>query len=102
MQLFGVLSILAITVGMAGCQSAPVTGRKQFMLVPESRAIEVSARAYEQVLAPIQNEGKLNRNPGMTARVDRITARLVAQASKYRPETGSWGWRLPTRARPGV
>jgi len=76
-----------IAVGLAGRQSAPVAGRKQFMLVPDSRAIEVSARAYDQVLAPIQNEGKLNRNPAMKARVDRITARLVAQAIKYRPET---------------
>jgi hypothetical protein len=29
--------MLAITVVVAGCQTAPVTGRKQFMLVPESR-----------------------------------------------------------------
>ncbi len=94
MQLFGVLSILAITVVIAGCQTAPVTGRKQFVLVPESRAIEVSARAYEQVLAPIQSEGRLNRNPAMKARVDRITARLVAQAIKYRPETASWDWQV--------
>ena len=94
MHLFRVLSILAVTMVMAGCQTAPVTGRKQFMLVPESRAIEVSARAYEQVLAPIQKEGKLNRNPAMKARVDRITARLVAQAIKYRPETGSWDWQV--------
>jgi len=94
MKLFGVLPILAVIVVMAGCQTAPVTGRKQFVLVPESRAIEVSARAYEQVLAPIQSEGKLNRNPAMKARVDRITARLVAQAIKYRPETASWDWQV--------
>ena len=94
MQLSRVLFILAITVVVAGCQTAPVTGRKQFVLVPESRAIEVSARAYEQVLAPIQDEGRLNNNAAMKARVDRITARLVGQAIKYRPETGSWNWQV--------
>ena len=94
MRFFGLLSILAITVVMAGCQTAPVTGRKQFVLVPESRAIEVSARAYEQVLAPIQQEGRLNANPVMKVRVDRITARLVAQAIKYRPESERWDWQM--------
>ncbi|HKQ24053.1 MAG TPA: M48 family metallopeptidase [Burkholderiales bacterium] len=94
MRFFGLLSLLAIAVVIAGCQTAPVTGRKQFVLVPESRAIEVSARAYEQVLAPIQSEGNLNRNPAMKARVDSITARLVAQAIKYRPETESWDWQV--------
>ena len=94
MRFFGLLSLLAIGVVIAGCQTAPVTGRKQFVLVPESRAIEVSARAYEQVLAPIQSEGKLNRSPAMKARVDGITARLVAQAIKYRPETESWDWQV--------
>ena len=30
----------------------------------------------------------------MKARVDKITARLVAQAIKYRPETESWDWQV--------
>ena len=31
---------------LAACQSTPVTGRKQFMVVPESQAIEASKQAY--------------------------------------------------------
>ena len=64
------------------------------MIVPESQAIEASTEAYAQVLAPIQKQGKLNDDPAMKARVDRITARLVAQAIKYRPETESWDWQV--------
>ena len=85
---------LAISVVLAGCQSAPVTGRKQFMLVPESQAIEASKEAYTQTLGPIQQQGKLNDDPALKARVDNITARLVAQAIKYRPETESWDWQV--------
>lgn len=94
MQLFRALFLLAVAVVVAGCQNAPVTGRKQFMLVPESQAIEASTEAYAQVLAPIQKAGKLNDNAAMKARVDKITARLVAQAIKYRPETESWNWQV--------
>ena len=85
---------LAISVALASCQSAPVTGRKQFMLVPESQAIQASKEAYTQTLAPMQQQGKLNDDPALKARVDNITARLVAQAIKYRPETESWDWQV--------
>ena len=94
MQRLHVVFLLAITMVVASCQTAPVTGRKQLMLVQESQAIEESAKAYPQVLAPIQKAGKLNDDAAMKARVDKITARLVAQAIKYRPETGSWDWQV--------
>ena len=94
MQLFRVVFLIAVTVLVTSCQSAPVTGRKQFMLVPESQAIQASTQAYTQVLAPIQKQGKLNDDAAMKGRVDKITARLVAQAIKYRPETQSWDWQV--------
>jgi predicted Zn-dependent protease len=94
MQLFRALILLGLIVAVAGCESAPVTGRKQFMLVPESQAIQASTQAYAQVLAPIQKQGKLNDDAAMKGRVDKITARLVAQAIKYRPETESWNWQV--------
>ena len=94
MQLFRFPFLLALTLGVAACQTAPVTGRKQLMLVPESQAIQASTQAYSEVLAPIKKQGKLNDDPAMKARVDKITARLVAQAIKYRPETQSWDWQV--------
>ncbi len=86
--------MLAVAAGAVACQSAPVTGRKQFMLVPESQAIEASKQAYAQTLAPLQKQGKVNDDPALKARVDAITARLVAQAILYRPETASWDWQV--------
>src|SRR5215813_10105996 len=94
MKLLRVLLPLTIAASVVACESAPVTGRKQLMLVPESQAIEASKDAYTQTLAPIQKQGKLNDDPVLKARVDKITARLIAQAIKYRPETANWDWQV--------
>lgn len=85
---------LLLAAALAACQSAPVTGRKQFMLVPESQAISASTQAYVQTLDPIRKQGKLNDDPAVKARVDKITSRLVAQAIQYRPETADWDWQV--------
>jgi predicted Zn-dependent protease len=84
--------IAAAVAVLAGCETAPVTGRKQFLIVPESQAIEASAQAYTQTLAQESQKGKLNTDPALKARVDKITGRLIPQATKYRPETADWQW----------
>jgi predicted Zn-dependent protease len=94
MKLSGILMLLAVAAGVIACQSAPVTGRKQLMLVSESEAIDASKQAYTQTLAPLQKQGKINNEAALKARVDAITARLVAQAILYRPETASWDWQV--------
>jgi len=94
MKLSRVLSLLTVAVVTAACQSTPVTGRKQLMLVPESQAIDASKSAYTQTLQPIAKQGKLNDNPALTQRVRAITARLIPPAIKYRPETAEWDWEV--------
>jgi predicted Zn-dependent protease len=94
MKPLSTLLLMMIAASLVSCQSAPVTGRKQFMLVPESQAIAASKDAYAQTLAPIQKQGKLNDDAALKARVDKITARLIAQAINYRPETASWDWQV--------
>ena len=86
--------LAAAVAGLAACADAPVTGRKQFLIVPESQAIEASKEAYAQTLTPIKQQGKLNDDPALKARVDKITARLIPQAIRYRPETESWDWQV--------
>lgn len=87
---------IALTLAMAGaiaaCASAPVTGRKQFMMVSESDAISASAQAYTEVLQ--KESGKLNVDAALQRRINTITGRLVAQAIKYRPETAQWKWEV--------
>ncbi len=77
---------------LAGCQSNPVTGRQQLMLVSEAMAISESKQAYIAMLQPLAKEGKIDTDPLAVARVHEITSRLIAQAIKYRPETQDWEW----------
>jgi predicted Zn-dependent protease len=77
---------------LAGCESNPVTGRKQLMLVSEDTAISESKQAYSALLQPLAKDGKVDSDAATVARVHEITGRLIAQAIKYRPETKDWEW----------
>lgn len=77
---------------LSACTTNPVTGRKQFIIVPESEAIVASKQAYVQMMGSLQKEGKIDKDPVLNARIDKITGRLVAQAVRFRPETEKWGW----------
>ncbi|MBI3527575.1 MAG: M48 family metallopeptidase [Betaproteobacteria bacterium] len=79
-------------LALAGCQSNPVTGRQQLMLVSENTAISESKQAYAAMLQPLAKEGKIDSDPATVTRVHEITSRLIAQAIKYRPETQNWEW----------
>ena len=68
MQPFRALLLLAIAACIVACQSTPVTGRKQFLVVPESQAIEASKEAYAQTLQPLQKQGKVNNDPALVER----------------------------------
>ncbi|MDH3400734.1 MAG: M48 family metallopeptidase [Chromatiales bacterium] len=84
------LMVLLLTL-VSACATSP-TGRRQLMLVSEQQAISASREAYLQTMAPLKKEGKLNSDPRMNARVERITGRLVAQAVSMRPDSGKWEW----------
>lgn len=86
------LSLIALTLTLTACATNPVTGRRQLMLVSEDAAIQASAQAYVQMLKPLEQEGKVDNDPELSRRINTITARLVAQAVKYRPETADWDW----------
>lgn len=78
---------------VAACATSP-TGRSQLMLVSEESAISASKIAYVEMLKPLEEEGKLDNDPVLKARVQRITERLVAQAVIMRPDTRSWDWSI--------
>ncbi|MEQ1593170.1 MAG: M48 family metallopeptidase [Thiobacillaceae bacterium] len=85
-----------ITIGLASllvaCQANPVSGRKQLILVSESQAQQSSAQAYAQTLTEAQGKGKLNGDAALTARVKRITDRLIVQAGNMYAESRNWKW----------
>ncbi len=86
------LLIVCALLALAGCETNPVTGRKQFIVVSEDEAITSSTQAYAQMLQPLQQSGKLDNDPAVTARIVAITERLIPPAIAYRPETKDWQW----------
>jgi len=93
-MLFRYATLLVLLASVIGCATNPVTGRSQFMIVSEKQAISASSEAYVKMLAPLDDKGKIDSDPEMTERVHRITARLIAQAIKFRADTKNWDWRV--------
>ena len=88
------LSLVLITLLLlAACATSP-TGRTQLMLVSESQAISASKAAYAETLKPLEDEGKVDNDPVLKARITGITERLVAQAIKMRPDAEHWEWSI--------
>jgi len=78
---------------LTACANSP-TGRRQLMLVSEEQAINESAQAYVQTMAPLEKQGKINSDPALTARVEEITGRLVSEAIVMRPDSADWLWSM--------
>jgi predicted Zn-dependent protease len=87
------ISGVALVLMLTACATSP-TGRSQLMLVSEESAINASKTAYTEMLKPFEEEGKLDNDPKLKARVERITGRLIAQAIVMRPETKNWEWSI--------
>ncbi|MPZ43014.1 MAG: M48 family metalloprotease [Betaproteobacteria bacterium] len=90
------LSCSFVGAGMlvAGCETNPVTGRSQVMLVSEEQAQSASAQAYAKTVSQARSQRKLDTNSASAARVQRITSRLVAQAEKIIPASADWQWQV--------
>ncbi len=85
------LALLASPL-LISCVTNPVTGRSQLMLVSESQAISASAQAYTAEMQQLQKQGKLSDDKALIRRVETITAKLIAQAVLFRPDTQKWDW----------
>jgi predicted Zn-dependent protease len=96
-------SALAAAGALAGCQSVQTTSagavgieRAQRMspLVSETDLRQQADLAYDQVLAKERQQGTLNADPALTARVRSITSRLIPAAQAFRPEATRWNWEV--------
>lgn len=86
------IALSVILLALVTACATNIAGRKQIMLVSESSAIDASKQAYVNTLEPFQKEGKLDSNPAMVQRVNRITNRLIEQAKIMRSDTRDWEW----------
>src|SRR5919197_1179585 len=86
--------VLTAALGIAGCSTNPVTGRSQFMVVPESMAISESAAAYNSMMGGLAKKKQIDGESERVARVREITDRLIAQAVRFRPDSAKWNWEV--------
>ncbi len=86
----------------AGCETNPVTGRKQVMIVSENQAQEASSQAYAKTVTQARGQRKLDTNSARTARVQQITNRLVTQAVRIVPDSADWKWEMHVIEDPNV
>jgi predicted Zn-dependent protease len=95
-------SFLAAAMLVAGCETNPVTGRKQVMLVSENQAQEASTQAYAKTVTQARGQRKLDTNSARTARVQQITTRLVNQAVRIVPDSADWKWEMHVIEDPNI
>ena len=71
--------VLVLVFTVAGCTTAPITGRKQVKLVSDTAMIAQSAGSYREVIA----EGPLSTNRQQTEQVQRVGERIAAAVETY-------------------
>jgi metalloendopeptidase OMA1, mitochondrial len=77
--------LLVLGVTLAACESAPVTGRNQLILLPESQDASMGLQAYQQ----IKQQERVSRDPELNRRVQEIGRRIAAVSGQ--PD---WDWQF--------
>ncbi len=93
-------TIAAILISLSvinGCASSTKEGevdadRKQFLLIPNSQIVNMSAQAYSQTLNEAKKKGTLDRNPEQVQRVQSIARKLIPYTAIFREDAPGWAW----------
>ena len=64
--------------GLGGCRSAPVTGRKQLIFVPEGQEISLGAKAFEETIS----SEPVSQNTALAALVQQVGNRVAAVSGR--------------------
>lgn len=78
------LTLCGLTVVLTACETAPVSGRSQIMLVSESEERDMGLKAYREVLS----KEPLSGNTQASALVEKVGRRIAAAAE--RPPEDMW------------
>jgi len=88
------LAVLLVIL-LAACQTNPMTGRSQLLIVSDSQAISASASAYTQMMGDLGKKKQIKPHDSeQVKRVHEISNRLIAQAIKLRPDSANWQWEV--------
>ena len=67
-----------VLLAIAGCATAPYTGRSQLMMVSESEEMSMGVQAYHEVLT----KAKIVNDPTITEHVRAVGERIASAANK--------------------
>ncbi|MBI4635817.1 MAG: M48 family metallopeptidase [Candidatus Rokubacteria bacterium] len=76
MRPWGLAALTLLVTAAAACQTVPVTGRSQLMLLSEPAEIQMGLDAYREVL----RKSKVSTDPALNERVTRV-GRRIAEAT---------------------
>lgn len=76
------IAFFLLEIFVVACSTVPVTGRKQFNIIPDSEMLSMSYSQYDQFL----KENKLSNNAEQTEMVKRIGHRIEGAVTKYLTE----------------
>jgi predicted Zn-dependent protease len=90
-----------LSLAVAACASVQTTApgtvgidRKQRMFVSEEEVEQGAEQAYAQELQKARAVGALNTNANLTARVRRVSGRLIPATAVFRPDAPQWKWEI--------
>jgi predicted Zn-dependent protease len=94
----GLLCLAAVSCTTVQTTAPGAVGidRKQRMLVSDEEVAAGAQKAYAQELQKATETGKLNTDPALTARVRRVSERLIPVTATFRPDAPSWKWEINT------
>jgi predicted Zn-dependent protease len=94
------LAALAV-VALPACKTVQTTQpgtvgvtRQQSMMVSSQQIDQASAQSYSQMVGEARGKAALNRDAPMSARVQGIANRLIAQTPAFRPDAARWNWEV--------
>lgn len=63
---------------LAGCETVPITGRSQLVLLPEASEIQMGLQAYREIL----QRSRVSHDPAANARVQRVGGRIAEATAR--------------------
>lgn len=92
MLLIALLSVVIGSMGLAGCETNPYTGRSQLLITSVDQEIQMGAQAYDQVKR--DPNSRLSQDPREVEPVRRVAARIIeaAKRSKYGEMAKQFQW----------
>jgi predicted Zn-dependent protease len=70
--------MLLISIAVVACQTVPITGRSQLLILPEGDELKMGRQTYQEVL----KKSKVSTDPILNEMVKRVGTRIAAVTSK--------------------